>query len=157
MTQTQKLIHSWGICFIIAMCVAGYIRSDNNNIQADTEKREQSLDPLSRLTVAIYAIESSSGTDRRMDTPGPDGELGPLQVTDICFADCLRIVGYNQWAPQDRLDLYKSAEMFAAYCFHYYPYGSMEEMARLWHRGPSKTAQYDRHGDRYWDKVRKHL
>ena len=122
--------------------------------EAEGRAAWDNADPLAKLATILYAVESSSGTDKRMNRPGPDGELGPLQPTDICLKDVNRIVGYNRWSSQDRLDLHKSIEMLEAYCLHYYPHGTIEQRARLWHRGPSKKAQYDANGDDYWRKAK---
>ena len=114
-------------------------------------------DELTILRDALYAVESSSGTDKRMLTPGPAGELGPLQITDVFLDDANRIVGYRCWTSQDRLNLAKSTDMMEAVVLRYYPHGTIEQRSRLFRRGPSKSAQNDKHGDAYWAKIRKYL
>jgi len=68
--------------------------------------------------------------------------------------DVNRILGMPKYSNPDRYSVEKSLKIFETYCRYYYPSGTIEQWARLWHRGPNKARQYDRHGNAYWSKVR---
>lgn len=114
---------------------------------------ENGGDQLEKLWKAIVMVES--GGDQLAQ--GPTGDVGIAQITAICLRDCNRIAKYPRWCLDDRMDVRASYEMFKTYLKHYYPNGSMEQRAKLWHRGPSKARQNDKYGDRYWAKVLKVL
>tara|TARA_Y100000034_G_scaffold136255_1_gene211827 strand:+ start:2540 stop:3073 length:534 start_codon:yes stop_codon:yes gene_type:complete len=115
-------------------------------------------DPPARIQRAfklIAQIESSGDPKAR----GPRGELGIVQLMPLnpdnpgMLDDYNRIMPHTPYTNYDRANPEKSYKVFRVICRYYYPFGTLEQWARLWHRGPNKARQYDEHGDRYWAKV----
>ena len=105
----------------------------------------------------IVQVESSGDPKAR----GPRGELGIVQLMPLnpdnpgMLDDYNRIMPRTPYTNWDRLSPDKSFQVFRVCCRYYYPHGTLEQWARLWHRGPNKSSQYDEHGDRYWAKVQR--
>jgi len=114
--------------------------------------RRKSLDSAWKL---VFFVESSNGTNPAAFKENAVGALGIAQITRIVVRDVNRILKQPVFSYNDRLDWDASRYMFNVYCTHYYPRGTVEEYCRLWHRGPSKRRQYDKHGDKYWTACRK--
>jgi len=98
----------------------------------------------------VYFVESSNGTNPKAYIENHARALGPLQITPIVVRDVNRILKLPVFALSDRLELKASRYMFNVYCKHYYPRGTVEQICRLWYRGPSRKRQRDSHGDKYW-------
>ena len=65
-----------------------------------------------------------------------EGSVGIAQIRMICLKDCNRIIGYEKYRSDDRLDVVKSFEMFRLYVRYYAPRGTPEQWARIWNGGP---------------------
>lgn len=88
-----------------------------------------------------------------------DGGTGLLQITSIMVYDVNRINRLRgipiYYTLEDRLDPYKSIEMF--YTFNdYYNHINPEEIARAWNSGPKWYTKTHK-TDRYWGKVQEAL
>jgi hypothetical protein len=110
-------------------------------------------DPLLK---AIAFVESSYNTDAINKN---DGGTGLLQITPIMVYDINRINRLRgdstTYSLEDRLDPYKSIEMY--YIFNdYYNHSHPEEIARAWNSGPKWYTKTHK-TDRYWEKVQERL
>jgi len=101
----------------------------------------------------VYFRESSNGKNDDAYVENHATALGPLQITRIVVRDVNRILKAPVFSYNDRLDYDASVEMFRVYCKHYYKNGTIEQICRLWYRGPNKKRQYDKHGDEYWSLI----
>jgi len=98
----------------------------------------------------VFFVESSNGQNSDAFVENHCRALGIAQITPIVVRDVNRILRCKAFSLTDRLDWKASREMFNVYCKHYYPNGTVEQMCRLWYRGSSRKAQWDKHGDEYW-------
>ena len=110
-------------------------------------------DPLLK---AIAFVESSYNTDA---VNKDDGGTGLLQITPIMVYDINRINRLRgdstTYSLEDRLDPYKSIEMY--YIFNdYYNHSHPEEIARAWNSGPKWYTKTHK-TDIYWEKVQERL
>ena len=98
----------------------------------------------------VYFVESSNGTNPDVFVENHRRALGAAQITPIVVRDVNLIVKRELYELKDRLNTLYSRHMFNIYCMHYYPNGSVQQMCRLWYRGPNKKRQWDKHSDEYW-------
>ena len=103
----------------------------------------------------VFFVESSNGANPAAFIENHARALGIAQITPIVVRDVNRILCAPVFVLSDRLDPLASREMFRVYCEHYYPHGTIEQFCRLWHRGPNRKHQYDKHGSKYWAMCRK--
>ena len=105
---------------------------------------------------AIAFVESSYNTEALNHD---DGGTGLLQITPIMVHDVNRINKLKRidivYTLEDRLDPYKSIEMY--YIFNdYYNHSHPEEIARAWNSGPKWHTKTHK-TDRYWEKIQERL
>ena len=103
----------------------------------------------------VFFVESSNGTNPAAFTENHARALGIAQITPIVVRDVNRILRAPVFCLSDRLDWAASRYIFNVYCTHYAPRGDVEQLCRLWYRGPSRKRQQDTHGDEYWNLCRK--
>ena len=96
---------------------------------------------------AIAQVESNNDDSKL----GKAGEVGRYQLTKIYVDDINRIVGYNKYTYEDRLNPAKCRAMMRIFWAHY-KCKTNEEMARKHNGGPS--GMYKPETKVYWNKVR---
>jgi len=128
---------------------------DDVNATSTTQARPEIRRPLEielQLTWrAVLWVESRNGRDKRCYRENAEGSLGPAQITRGCLKDINRILGRQVYASNDRLDIFKSFDMFRVYVLHYWPVargGCPETWARTWNGGPNGPAK--KATERYW-------
>ena len=124
------------VMYLVTMGFGGARASEQGN-----------LDEAWRL---CFAVESSSGTDPAARVENYAHALGDVQITPIMVQDVNRILRAPVFCLSDRLNRAASREMFNVAQRHYNRGVSVEKMCRFWLRGPSRSRQYDEHGDEYW-------
>jgi len=87
---------------------------------------------------AIVWVESTDGV--YIHNPN-EPAVGKLQIWPIVVYDVNRIVGYEKYTLDDRLNSRKSEEMFWIYQTYYNPKMDLEKMARIWCGGPDGAEQ----------------
>ena len=97
-----------------------------------------------RLALILAFATVESGCDE--NAVGPTDDLGWLQITPVLVRDCNRILGYERYTFEDRLDRECSEQMFRIIQDHYNPSWDLSAAARRWNPGA---------GDSYRDKVAK--
>ena len=126
---------------IIALFMLGFFSCSLLTIasQSDTpivrsKPPEPSIDSLDRLIDAIGWVESKNV----ISAVGDDGEaVGILQIHKIMVDDVNRIVGYDKFGYQDRLNFTRSRQMCRIYLTHYCSDMSTRDKARCWNGGPT--------------------
>ena len=99
-----------------------------------TEKPKQDIHQQA-VDVILWA-ESRNGTAPNLDVPGPDGELGPWQVTPIWIADIKRLTGETV----DPMDTDATRKQVLYWLKHYGPKVGAETVGDFWQlyrRGPT--------------------
>ena len=136
-----------------------YNQTENEIIEDTNELNEISYIHLLKedpLLKAIAFVESSFNIEAlSADSSG----IGLLQITPVMVEDINRI---NQlrgdstvYTLEDRLDPYKSIEMY--YIFNdYYNHSHPEEIARAWNSGPKWYTKTHK-TDGYWEKIQERL
>jgi hypothetical protein len=136
-----------------------YNQTENEIIEDTNELNEISYIHLLKedpLLKAIAFIESSFNIEAlSADSSG----IGLLQITPVMVEDINRI---NQlrgnsttYTLEDRLDPYKSIEMY--YIFNdYYNHSHPEEIARAWNSGPKWYTKTHK-TDGYWERIQERL
>lgn len=66
------------------------------------------------------------------DTVGSKDDVGVLQIRKPIVDDCNRILGYNRFTYEDRLDSLKSVEMFNIIQGHYNPTHDKHFALKIW-------------------------
>ena len=115
--------------------------------------------PIPILIEAMIQVESND----KLDAIGDSGEVGCLQITDICLRDVNRILGEEKYLPEDRYTRQKSIDMCVIYMSHYMTVAvrrheakdCAETMARIWNGGPNGWSKPET--IKYWNKVKKEL
>lgn len=80
--------------------------------------------------------------------------VGYLQISRIMVKDCNRIIGYEKYTYNDRLDIKKSIEMFHLIQKTYNPSNNVEKAIRLWNGGTGYTKEKT---EAYYQRVKKKL
>lgn len=83
------------------------------------------------FTKAVIWVESKGDSN----AVGRDNDVGVLQITPILVEDCNRIVKYEKYLLEDRLDSLKSVEMFNVIQRHYNPQRDYHWALKLWNSG----------------------
>ena len=63
---------------------------------------------------------------------GSNNDVGVLQITPILLRDCNRILGYESFTLEDRLDSLRSVEMFNIIQDHYNPQHDYHLALKIW-------------------------
>ena len=103
------------------------------------------------LLAAIAQVESGGRDDATGDLNTRWPAIGRLQVRQPALTDAnaqLAKEGKQGYALSEMRDKEKAEVVFLAYSRRYKA-TTFEDMARLWHRGPNKKRQMDKHGDAY--------
>ena len=95
------------------------------------EVRDNSLSDWDIFTMALIWVESKG----ICDAVGSKNDVGVLQITPILVTDCNRIIGYDKYSLEDRLDSLKSVEMFNLIQDHYNPQHDYHWALKLWNSG----------------------
>lgn len=107
--------------------------------------RRQSAEPVRIDYPKLYqAIALAEGDNGRR---GPDGEIGPLQITTVCRRDLARLG--LPLAEDDCRSPNKSLAALVVICSHYHA-KDVRDAALLWNAGPDRRG---RGADRYADRV----
>lgn len=85
---------------------------------------------------AMIQVESGD-KDSTAYNPNEPQAVGKLQIWPIMVREVNRILGYEKYTLNDRLDNKKSIEMFWVYQNHYNPEHNLDKMARIWCGGPT--------------------
>jgi len=129
------VMFSIGIIFLslVSMKTSSRIMGIENRVSA-LEKPK--LDTYEQALDYILQRESNNGKADNLDVPGPDGELGPWQVTPIWIDDIKRLTG----EVVDPMNQVSTRRQVRIWLEHYAPRvgaESKEEMHELYRRGPT--------------------
>lgn len=80
------------------------------------------------FTRALIWVESNGNCK----AVGSNNDIGVLQITPILLKDCNRIIGYERFSLEDRLDSLKSVEMFNIIQDHYNPQHDFHLALKIW-------------------------
>lgn len=80
------------------------------------------------FTQALIWVESRGDSK----AVGSKDDTGVLQITPILLQDCNRIVGYDKYDLDDRLDSLRSVEMFNVIQDHYNPQHDYHWALKIW-------------------------
>ena len=94
----------------------------------------------SEVLKAIIWVESGNDGKGAYNRDEPLA-VGILQEFPVIVRDCNRILGYNKYKLEDRLNNVKAIEMFWIYQKHYNPEMNLEKMCRIWCGGPDGDHQ----------------
>ena len=83
------------------------------------------------FTQALIWVESKGDSK----AVGSKNDVGVLQITPILVEDCNRILKYEAFTLEDRLDSLKSIEMFNVIQDHYNPQHDYHWALKLWNSG----------------------
>lgn len=95
--------------------------------------------PQDMLQAMIWVESGNKGKDAY--NPNEPQAAGKLQIWPIMVKEVNRILGYNKYTLQDRLDDKKAEEMFWVYQKYYNPDLDLDKMARIWCGGPDGHLQ----------------
>lgn len=95
--------------------------------------------PQAVLQAMIYIESGNKGNEAY--NPNEPQAVGVLQIWPIFVEDINRIVGYEKYSLNDRLDENKSIEMFWIYQKYYNPEMDTDKMCRIWCGGPDGCEQ----------------
>ena len=126
------------ICLILTLIICGYIgikvdkRKVNKYIETEESPprgkiNQDSLD-WQDFTRALIWVESR-GNNQAVSSKGA---VGVLQIMPIIVEDCNRIIGYEKYTLNNRLDSLKSVEMFNVIQDHYNPQHDYHWALKLW-------------------------
>ena len=101
--------------------------------EALIDNRDNFRDSLNwdTFTKALIWVESK-GDSKAI---GSKNDVGVLQITPILVEDCNRIIKYEAFTLEDRLDSLKSVEMFNIIQDHYNPQHDYHWALKLWNSG----------------------
>lgn len=97
--------------------------------EVEHEKRlhEKEKTDWERLILALIEVESN-GNEKAI---GKTNDVGVLQITPIYVADVNRILGFDKYCLNCRVNREKSIEMFEIYQKHYNPNKNIDKAIRL--------------------------
>lgn len=121
------------MCFVFACIWAtarDYKYGGNPNTRdavVIVEVNQDSLD-WEDFTRALIWVESRGDSK----AVGSNNDIGVLQITPVLVEDCNRIVGYDKYDLDDRLDSLRSVEMFNVIQDHYNPQHDYHWALKIW-------------------------
>ncbi len=89
---------------------------------------------------AMILVESGTLGSEAYNKNEPQAK-GILQIWPCMVKDVNRILGYEKYTLEDRLDDKKAIEMFWVYQIYYNPEMNTDKMARIWCGGPDGHLQ----------------
>jgi hypothetical protein len=109
---------------------------------------------LQNVLQAIIQVESGKQGSTAYN-PAEPLAAGILQEWPILVDDVNRIIGFNRYTYEDRLNDKLAIEMFWIYQTYYNPEMNMEKMCRIWCGGPDGYKQSGTLA--YFEKVKQEL
>jgi hypothetical protein len=136
------IVYALFVVLMVGVCIWGITQDYKYGGNPEVEEIERSVDTIvvyknghdydwELFTQALIWVESR-GNNQAVSSKGA---VGVLQFLPILVEDCNRIVGYEKFALEDRLDSLKSVEMFNVIQDHYNPQHDYHWALKLWNSG----------------------
>lgn len=124
---------------LIGVCMWGIVQDYKHDDNPEVVEIEYKVDTIvvhkdgrdldwEIFTQALIWVESRG--DR--NAIGSKDDVGVLQITPVLVQDCNRIVGYDKYDLDDRLDSLRSVEMFNVIQDHYNPQHDCHWALKIW-------------------------
>lgn len=143
------IVYALFVVLMVGVCIWGITQDYKYGGNPEVDEIEYRVDTIvvyktghdydwELFTQALIWVESR-GNNQAVSSKGA---VGVLQFLPILVEDCNRIVGYEKFALEDRLDSLKSVEMFNVIQDHYNPQHDYHWALKIWN--PRSATSYHR-------------